>query len=161
MSSRRRSCIAVLLVFFFIATPPGAAGQSGPHLPASHELFAEIAAADSTMFHAFNTGDLATLRTMFTRDLEFYHDQTGLTSYEDNMKAFANLFARDQGLRRDLVPGSLEVYPVKEYGAIEVGKHTFCHEEGGAKDCGTFPFVMVWRKEGAAWKVARVVSYGH
>ena len=116
---------------------------------------------DSVMFSAFNARDLKQLGTMFTRDLEFYHDQTGLTSYEENMEAFESLFERGDGLRRDLVPGSLEIYPVKDYGAIEVGEHTFCHGEGGREDCGTFPFVMVWRKDGATWKVSRVISYGH
>lgn len=124
-------------------------------------LSAEIAAADSVLFGAFNTRDLETLRAMFTKDLEFYHDQSGLTGYADNIAAFEALFSRGDGLRRDLVPGSLEVYPVKGYGAIQVGEHTFCHEEGGAEDCGTFPFVMIWRKSGGAWKVSRVVSYGH
>lgn len=161
MPTRRFSRIAILLLFFSLTIARNSAAQSEPRLPPSHELVAAIAAADSVMFHAFNTGDLDQLRTMFTQDLEFYHDQTGLTSYEENMEAFANLFARDHGLRRDLVPGSLEVYPVKEHSAIEVGEHTFCHEEGGATDCGTFPFVMVWRKVDGAWKVSRVISYGH
>lgn len=142
-------------------TAPSVEAQPGQHSPASQELFMEIAAMDSIMFSAFNSGDLDELRTMFTKDLEFYHDRTGLTSYEENMNAFADLFGRDNGLRRDLVPGSLEVYPVQDYGAIEVGEHTFCHGEDGAKDCGTFPFVMVWRKEGSTWKVSRVISYGH
>jgi ketosteroid isomerase-like protein len=124
-------------------------------------LFHEIATADSVMFSAFNAGDLATLRTMFTEDLEFYHDQTGLTSYEENMAAFEGLFARGDGLRRDLVRDRLEVYPVGDHGAIQVGAHTFCHVEGDREDCGTFPFVTVWRKEDAAWKVARVISYDH
>lgn len=135
--------------------------QPTSHPPASPELYAEIAAMDSIMFSAFNARDLDQLRTLFTRDLEFYHDRSGLTSYADNMAAFEELFSRNDGLRRELVPGSLHVYPVPGYGAIQVGEHTFCHGEGGEEDCGTFPFVQVWRQDGDAWKVARVVSYGH
>jgi hypothetical protein len=161
MPLRNLSLSVVLLAFVSLMTARAAEAQPGQHSPASKALFAEIAAMDSVMFSAFNARDLDKLRTLFTRDLEFYHDQTGLTSYEENMEAFRDLFGRDNGLRRDLVPGSLEVYPIEDYGAIEVGKHTFCHGESGTKDCGTFPFVMVWRKDGAAWKVSRVISYGH
>lgn len=44
--------------------------------------------------------------------------------------------------------GSLEVYPIKGYGAVEIGEHVFCNKEKGKDDCDTFKFVMVWRKEG-------------
>ena len=138
-----------------------AEAQPRQSAPAEPSLFAEIAAADSVLFGAFNERDLGTLAAMFTDDLEFYHDQSGLTSYEENMAAFRDLFGREDGLRRDLVPGSLDVYPVRDHGAMAVGKHTFCHTEGGEADCGTFPFVMIWRSEGTAWKVSRVISYGH
>lgn len=160
MPTRSLSAITVLLAVLGTLTPCGARAQ-GHELPVEHRLSEEIAAADSAMFAAFNTRDLGALRMMFTADLEFYHDQSGLTTYDENMAAFERLFARNDGLRRDLVPGSLEVYPVGDDGAIEVGEHTFCHTEAGTEDCGTFPFVMVWRKEAGTWKVARVISYGH
>jgi hypothetical protein len=64
-------------------------------------------------------------------------------------------------LRRDLVKGSLEVYPVKDYGAIETCLHKFCHVENGKDDCGTFKNVMVWQKKDGQWKVTRVISYDH
>jgi hypothetical protein len=70
-------------------------------------------------------------------------------------------------IRRDLVKGSLEVYPIKDHGAIEIGEHRFCHEENGKgasparTDCGTFKFAMVWRKSGESWKSSRVISHGH
>jgi len=155
------SVLAILLPYVFLLPTDEAAAQAHRPAPASHALFEEIATADGMLFSAFNARDLDKLRTMFTRDLEFYHDQTGLSSYEENMRAFEDLFGRNDELRRDLVPGSLEVYPVKGYGAIEVGQHTFCHEEDGKEDCGTFPFVMVWQRDGSAWKVSRVISYGH
>ena len=56
---------------------------------------------------------------------------------------------------------TLEVYPIKDYGAIETGTHRFCHTEEGKEICGTFKFLHIWQKEGTTWKVTRVVSYGH
>jgi hypothetical protein len=64
-------------------------------------------------------------------------------------------------MRRNLMEGTLEVYPLRGYGALEVGTHQFCHEENGRTDCGTFKFLHVWRWQNGTWRIARVVSYGH
>jgi hypothetical protein len=71
------------------------------------------------------------------------------------------MFANSPDIRRDLLEGSLEVYPIKDFGAIEIGTHRFCQKENGKEDCGNFPFVMIWKKSGNSWKVSRVISYGH
>jgi hypothetical protein len=127
------------------------------------ELVATIAALDSAMFSAFNTHDADLLGTYFTSDLEFYHDKGGLTNYDSTMASFRGLFARnaETGLHRELVPGSLEVYPIGDFGLLEVCQHRFCHTENGKEDCGTFKNIMVWRKEGTGYKVSRVISYDH
>lgn len=155
----RALAYAVPFLLVVLCAPDPAAAQAPASPPDA--LHAEIAAMDSLLFDAFNRRDLPTLRAMFARDLEFYHDRTGLTGYDENMDAFARLFARDDGLRRERVPGTLEVHPVPGHGAVAVGEHRFCHAEGGRQDCGTFPFVTVWRRDGDAWRVTRVVSYGH
>jgi hypothetical protein len=62
--------------------------------------------------------------------------------------------------RRELVPGSLKVYPIKDFGAIEQGVHRFCQFDTG--DCdGIADFVIVWRRQGDKWQITRVLSYGH
>jgi len=77
------------------------------------------------------------------------------------MDDFKAMFAQANKVRRELVEGSLEVYPIKNYGAIEVGSHKFCHVENGKDECGTFKFVHVWRKSDQGWQLARVVSFNH
>jgi len=67
----------------------------------------------------------------------------------------------NNGLRRELVKGSLEIYPIPGYGAMEIGEHKFCHLENGKQDCGTFKFVHIWEKKNGEWKISRVVSYDH
>jgi ketosteroid isomerase-like protein len=117
--------------------------------------------ADSALFDAFNQRDLKRLRSFFTRDVEFYQDNKGVEDYAQTMKDFSQMFGRAARIRRDIVPGTLEVYPIKNYGAIEVGSHRFCHVENGKDDCGTFKFLHIWRKTVAGWKISRVVSYAH
>jgi len=124
-------------------------------------LFKEIAHLDSVLFNAFNTRDIDKFKTLFTEDLEFYHDKGGLTNYDhtiDFLKATTEL---NNQLKRELVKGSLEVYPIPGYGAMEIGEHTFCHMENSKQDCGTFKFVQIWQKKNNEWKISRVVSYGH
>lgn len=117
---------------------------------------------DSILFHAFNHRDLATIKMLFSDELEFYHDQGGLSDYEQNIASTTDLFSRDYVLERKLVPGSTEVYPIRDYGAVMTGEHEFCHEENDRMDCGTFKFVHIWKKqEDGGWKLTRVVSYGH
>jgi hypothetical protein len=125
------------------------------------QLYDTIYHMDSLLFDAFNAHDVDKLKSLFTTDLEFYHDLGGLTNYVENMESFKQNFAKNNGLHRVLVDGSLEVYPVKDYGAMEIGEHKFCHLENGRQDCGTFKFAMVWKRTENGWKISRVMSYGH
>jgi ketosteroid isomerase-like protein len=128
---------------------------------APNDLRAAIVAADSALFTAYNQRDLSRFRSFFTRDLEFYQDNEGVENYAQTMKDFAQMFGRPSPIHRELVPGSIEVYPIKNYGAMEVGRHRFCHVENGKDDCGTFSFVHIWRRTKTGWKISRVISYGH
>jgi hypothetical protein len=128
---------------------------------AKDSLYKEIAHMDSVLFNAFNTRDVEKFKSLFNEDLEFYHDKGGLTNYEYTINSLKNVAKNNNGLRRDLVKGSLEVYPIPGYGAMEIGAHTFCHLENGKQDCGTFKFVHIWQKKNGEWKISRVVSYDH
>jgi hypothetical protein len=124
-------------------------------------LYKEIAKMDSILFTSFNTRDTNQFKQMFTGDLEFYHDKGGLTNYEHTVEFMRATAKTGNGLKRELIEGSLEVYPIPGYGAMEIGSHTFCHMENGKQDCGTFKFVHIWQKKEGTWKISRVVSYGH
>lgn len=87
---------------------------------------------DSVMFDAFNRRDLDTLKTVFAENVEFYNDSGGLSDYRTTVEIFRTMFNRNatNGLRRELVKERLEVYPIPNFGAIEVG---------------TMKFVQVWQ----------------
>jgi ketosteroid isomerase-like protein len=138
------------------AEHPGSVGASNPS-----SLYKEISKVDSALSTAFNSHDLNALMSLFTGDLEFYHDAGGLQSYTQVRDGFGGLFSKNDGIRREVVAGTLEVYPIRGYGAIEVGAHRFCHDENGRRDCGTFKFLQVWRSEAGKWRITRVISYGH
>jgi Domain of unknown function (DUF4440) len=123
----------MLLIAASFSIPGQAADEQAAKKKAatSGELFETIARMDSAMFDAFNGHDVDRLMSMFTDDLDFYHDTGGVTNYEQTKESFGKLFANTPDIRRDLVKGSLEVYPIKDYGAIEIGEHVFCHKEKG------------------------------
>lgn len=127
----------------------------------SGELFETIARMDSLVFDAFNAHDLERLMALFTDDLEFYDDGSGLKDYSETKQDFVKVFRDVPDLRRELLKETLEVYPLPGYGAIETGEHRFCHQENGKQDCGVMKFAMVWQRKGETWKLSRVLSYAH
>ena len=136
-------------------------GQESVPKPQNQELYDEIARMDAAMFAAFNGHDLDALMSLFSEDLEFYHDSDGLKTYEQVKASFKQIFDRKDDLQRELVKVSLEIYPIKDYGAMEIGTHRFRHTENGREEVGTFKFVHIWEKKEGKWRVTRVVSYGH
>lgn len=131
--------------------------------PVSQTLYDTIARMDSILFAAFNNRDLEKIKTLFTSDLEFYHDLGGVTNYDQNMASFKKSFENERKVRRELVKGSLKVYPIKDYGAVEIGTHRFYGTEKGQQEKlgSEAKFCMVWKREGGNWKISRVISYGH
>jgi hypothetical protein len=125
------------------------------------ELQEEIARMDSLLFGAYNARNLEKLKSWFTNDLEWYQDNGGLLSLQMVMTNFDGIFKRDYILTRTLVKGTMEVHPIKEFGAIETGSHQFRHMENGKEEIGTFKFLMIWKKGEKGWQVSRVVSYDH
>ena len=143
---------------------PSKLNDSKTKSQATTNLYNEIVFADSCLFNAVNNCDTLTYNKYFTDDLEFYHDKGGLTvSLKSELKSFTDNCKTDLHLRRELVKSSLEVYPIKDYGAIEIGMHRFYHtnKEGIEKLNGTYKFIHVWQKKNGEWKISRVISYGH
>lgn len=122
-------------------------------------LFETVKSLDARLFGAVNNCDLAALGSMVSDDLEFYHDLTGLS-----VGKTAFLTAIKQNIcgkvQRTLVDNTLEVYPLKGYGAVEIGIHRF-HHPNEPDNVGDAKFVHVWHNENGVWKITRVISYQH
>jgi ketosteroid isomerase-like protein len=118
---------------------------------------------DSVLFDAaFVTCDVAKTSSFFTDDVEFYHDKTGLEKGQqvrDSFKRLTSSCPRGRGIRRELVSGTLRVYPIKDYGAVQMGEHRFV--EGGAPTHTVARFVHLWQKKDGVWRISRVLSFDH
>lgn len=106
-------------------------------IKADDDLHKVILEQDKIFFDAFNRCDQDTMAKMFSKELEFYHDISGVSGYESTLAAGKANCDRNLGLVRTLVPEATKIYPVKDFGAMQIGKHTFCHMENGKNDCGS------------------------
>ena len=64
-------------------------------------------------------------------------------------------------MQRTLLPETLEVYPLKGYGAVEIGIHRFHHPRHPEDGMGDAKFITLWHNKDGAWRVTRVISYDH
>ena len=155
--------ICFFVMFIVVVGSVTTKAQTVAFKPKDPALFKTIAHMDSVMFNAFNNRNMDVLKTLFSADVEFYNDGKGVTGYDATMAGFKGIFENKQAadLRRDLLPQSLEVYPMPGFGAIEMGTHRFTHTENGQPVIGVMKFVHIWQYKDGQWKVTRVVSVGH
>ena len=143
-----------------------AAHTQAPTQPASvaaqqDALFVTIQALDARLIDAYNRCDLTTFGSLLADDLEFYHDKTGLMrGRQAVVDAVKNNICGK--VTRELVPGTLEVYPIANYGAVEIGVHRFHHPgHEDTEGVGEAKFIHLWRETNGAWQVTRVISFDH
>ncbi|MFC4820323.1 nuclear transport factor 2 family protein [Dokdonella ginsengisoli] len=122
-----------------------------------------ISALDTAVFDAFNhcsdPGQLEKHASYFAENVEFYHDTGGVTWNRNDMLANTRKYVCGN-FTRELVPGTLQVYPIKDFGALSKGTHRFCQVSSGKCE-GMADFTILWHQSGNRWEITRVLSYGH
>lgn len=129
--------------------------------PKPDALRVTIAGLDKVLFDSYNSCDLEKFASLFDDGVEFYHDNTGLMVGKQNVvdAVKQNICGKVQ---RALVPGTLEVYPLRNFGAVELGTHRFYHPgAAGRQLAGEAKFIQLWQNKDGVWKVTRVISYDH
>jgi Domain of unknown function (DUF4440) len=160
---------ATLLALLLVAAVPAVAQRAGPEQ--TRQQFDEVTAADHALFSAFfDRCDVDALAKMVTDDFEMFHDKNGYMtkSGKEFLDGIKETCARqktgeDYRARREVVPGTLKVYPLNNYGAIETGVHRFYQLLPGKPEklVEISQFTHVWKKEGGVWKLSRALSYDH
>jgi Domain of unknown function (DUF4440) len=159
--------LLLLAIPFLLLCDAGAQNVPARSVPAldkiqnQEELDRVGAALDAALFDSYNHCDLEKFASFFDENVEFYHDQGGLTlgraALTDSVKK--NICGK---VTRELVPGTLKVYYMKGYGLVEMGVHRFHHPgHEDTEGVGEGQFVHLWQYKDGAWKVTRVISYDH
>jgi len=127
------------------------------YVPVDEELHNKIVALDKKYFDAYNQCDLEKQASMYAEDLEFFHDQGGLnTSKKEIITSIKeNICGK---VTRTLIEGSIEVYPINNYGAVEIGYHKFYNNQEPNAISRPSKFIIVWKNENGTWLITKVIS---
>jgi Domain of unknown function (DUF4440) len=128
--------------------------------PDDQKLYDTISKLDSTFFSLYNNcaTQLDAYAAFYSDSVEFYHDKGGLSNSKKEIVEATkkNICGK---VTRELVKGSVEVYPIANYGAVEMGLHMFHNNQekqtGPAK---ISKFIIIWQHNAAGWKIAKVIS---
>src|SRR5579872_1540602 len=136
---------------------PAQSRYSYTYKPESRALYDSIVHMDSVYFNAYNGCDMAIQAALYSDSLEFYHDKGGLqTSKQAVLDAIRkNICGK---VTRVLVPGSIEVYPIPGYGAVEIGLHRFINHQESEMPSKPDKFILIWKHTGNRWQITRVIS---
>ena len=146
--------VAIQLMSFFVTAQ---VNEIPKYSPVDVELQKQIEKMDSTYFNAYNTCDMKTQADIYSEDLEFFHDKGGLSTSKKDLLASLEKNICNK-VTRALIKGSIEVYPIKNYGAIEIGYHKFFNKlEPNAKSTPS-KFIIVWKNTNNSWKITKVIS---
>ncbi len=159
----KKQIIFILLSTFFLFS---ALGQ----VPRDSEPFLVLKMHDSIFFeHCFNLCDMDYLMGAIHKDLEFYHDRTGLQNRDVFIEQIQTNICSNPNKKpiRKVDENSLEVYPLydhgKFYGVIQTGIHSFYLREPGKEDVLTgkakFTHLYLWIDE--KWILRLGLSFDH
>ena len=152
--------ISLLFVLLMACAPRSGAQASstGPAVPSldsiqnQADLDTAIAALDAALFDAYNRCDLEKFSTFFVDNVEFYHDQGGVTLGKDKLTQSIKDNICGGDVRRELVPGTLQAHYMKSYGAVEIGVHRFYHPKSNTPP-EEGRFIHLWQYKMAAGKL--------
>ena len=159
MKRARVVLLPALCVAFFLSAAVAQDILPLDKIQSQPDLDRTVSKLDAALFDSFNHCDLQKFTSFFADDVEFYHDQGGVTlgkaALTESVKN--NICGKTT---RELV--TLEAHYMKGYGALETGVHRFHHPgHEDTEPVGEGKFIHLWQYKDGAWKITRVVSYDH
>ncbi len=149
--------LLLLTVISCQTEPEKKADPISEYLPVDQKVYDEILAMDKVFFDAYNSCDLEKQAEIYADEIEFFHDKGGLmTSKTELIEATKHNICGK--VTRELVAGSVEVYPIHNYGAVQIGYHKFFNNQEPDAESKPSKFIAVWHKENEQWKMAKVIS---
>jgi predicted alpha/beta superfamily hydrolase len=141
-------------------------GQDNAVSAENKKLYDQLAYQDSVLFSIVYTCQPEKAEKFFTDDMEFYHDKGGPTiGRQAFLESLKKNFCGPNAvkLRREVVKGTMHVYPMANYGAIQTGEHRFYITEPGKPEklSGIATFTHLWKLVNNEWKITRILSYNH
>jgi hypothetical protein len=157
---KKITLLTILALLISLFTSIGASAQSQDtyvYKPESQELYNTIVHMDSVYFNAYNDCDMDKQAAIYADSIEFYHDGSGLETSKKKLLAAIkdNICGK---VTRVLVKGSIEVYQIPNFGAIEIGLHRFINHAENNNLSRPDKFIIIWRHKNDQWQITRVIS---
>lgn len=125
--------------------------------PKDSDLYQTIMQLDKTYFKAYNECDMKTQAAFYAEDIEFYHDKGGLAT--DKTELLNSIEKNICGkVTRTLIDESVEIYPIKDFGAVQIGLHKFYNNQEPDAPSKPTQFIVIWKKTEPNWVMSRVIS---
>jgi hypothetical protein len=157
-----RTVIAIVLPAVFALRSGAQAVPPLENIHSQQELERVVTSLDAQLFDAYNHCDLVKFASLLDENVEFYHDQGGVTLGRAKLTESVKNNICTGDTHRVLLPGTLKIYPMRGYGAIEMGVHQFVHPKTEAVNgTGEASFLHLWQYKDGAWKLTRALSYDH
>lgn len=158
-SSKRITYILTTLILVSCSSKKNTYRLTKNYVPDDVTLYKTIVKMDSAFFDAYNNcdKDLNKYSAFYAENIEFYHDKGGFMNSKQEIVEGTKKYVCGK-VTRELVKGSIEVYPINNYGAIEMGLHQFHNKEEPNAISKIGRFTIVWKKENEEWKILKVIS---
>lgn len=132
----------------------------------NENLETKILSLDSIFWNSYNKCDIQGMGELVSDDVEFYHDKGGLTQTKESLiESIKNNLCSTENysLRRAELAGSVQVFPMDNYGALITGQHVFYVSQNGNQEFldGLARFTQLWNYKDKKWKMTRILSYDH
>ncbi len=151
--------LVTLLVFLGVSLLNHVEAQEYKFQPRDQKLYDTIVHLDSVFFSYYNTCNvnLDKHSAFYADTLDFYHDNGGLSSKKQEVVEGIRKYVCGK-VTRNLVPGSIEVYWIPGFGAIEMGLHSFYNKEEPNAPSHPSRFIIFWQYKNKEFKITKVIS---
>jgi hypothetical protein len=157
----KKNIFRLLSILLILALGNNAFGQekTNNYVPDNPALYKTIVAMDSVFFDAYNNCNLKLEKyaSMYADNIEFYHDRGGLSSVKKDIVESTRVNVCGK-VTRELQKGSIEVYGIPGFGAVEFGFHCFHNNQEPNAPSHMARFMIIWEQKDNQWKLSRVVS---
>jgi hypothetical protein len=100
------------------------------------------------------------LKAIFANNAELYFADRGvarqLFTHTDTLRrTFCGKY------RREAAASDQRIYPLPDYGAMQIGTQWFCAVDSQPCRGQRMQFMAIWRQRDGAWQITRLVRYGY
>lgn len=144
---------------------PNASVQTSVHqTPTGPELTNLVIDLDAKLFRAYNDCDLEAFASMLAPNIDAYHDFGGHAVGRDTLKRLVQTnICSGPRIRRELIPGSMEVSPIRGVGAVQTSASLFWRRQPDGTDAklDTARDIKLWEQRQGVWLLTFWISYDH